>query len=179
MVYYGTGHEEELHLLKGLVVASGAALFADGGDTKVPIEELLQIGVGATTKGGHPYAIQNYLLKLPFKPVDDVVVLVDNILSPGLIHKYSPQLHLKYGPLQGTGECVGSGRMVIQLREKHIKNLGCDTTIESIVNILSLLLVLKVFGKSKVGVDQAHHSSLMVMLKRASSLSAISTANSL
>jgi len=89
VIYYGTGHEEELHLLQGLVVTGRAALLADGGDTEVAVEELLQIRVGAPTEGRHPYAIENYLLKLPFEPIDDVVVLVDDILTSGLIDKYA------------------------------------------------------------------------------------------
>jgi len=109
------GHQKELHLLKGLVVTGRAALLVDGGDTKVAVEELLQIGVGAPTEGGHPYAIQNYLLKLSFETVDDIVVLVDDVLSSGLIHQYTPQLHFKYWSLQRATESIGGGSMIVQL----------------------------------------------------------------
>jgi len=49
--------------------------------------------------------------------------------------------------------------MSVKLWKEHIKDLGSDTTIESIVNVLSLLLILEILRKGKVGVDQAHHSS--------------------
>src|SRR5882724_10779621 len=109
------GHEEELHLLQGLVVTGRTALLADGGDAEVAVEELLQIGVGAPTEGRHPYAIQNYLLKLPFEAVDDIVVLIDDILASGLINQYAPQLHFQNGSLESTAESISGRCMIVQL----------------------------------------------------------------
>jgi len=156
------------HLFESFSIDCRLTAAADGGDFESIVEEGFEVVIAAPVEAEDAEAIDGDAFEGILKYLYSFEEIRYNSSLLPSIHQNSPQAHREGGALEITGEGIGGGGLVVELREKGIKDLIGHGAVEAVVDVelLGLGEGCELFGSEEAGLDDLHSSRFSVVFAR-------------